>query len=606
MKKLLIYWLILTASLAAQSFSVNKIEPPNWWAGMKLDTLQLMVYGNDLSNVKVKSGDESFVILRTHYADSPNYLFIDIDTKNLLPGNYKLEFYGKGETKTIEYEILGREQLPNTHRGFGVDDVIYLIFVDRFADGDLQNDKIPNKYEEFKPGSLNGRAGGDLQGIINHLDYLKNLGVTAIWHTPVLQNNMYMSYHGYAATDLYNVDRRFGSNGLYKQFVNAAHDNGIKVIMDHVNNHIGVNHAWVKDAPFADWFHGTVDKHPKAYHNKIAFFDVHGDSLTPKRSETGWFTDYMPDLNKSNRFVANYMIQNTLWWIEFAGIDGIREDTYPYNNLKYMERWAKIIFENYPQFNIVGEVWKGDPAFLSMYQKDSRNSYFNSHLSSITDFAFSEAIRNYLAGNGDLHKFYETLAKDFLYGNPYMLMTFIDNHDVDRAMFIAENNLDKYKVALTLLLTSRGIPQLTYGTELGMNGGGHHGRIRAKFPGGFPDDDRNAFDENERTETENKIFNYVKLLLKLRREHSALRNGKLIHLPPHDDVYAYVRVNKEEKVLIVVNYSGNESVINTSSLKPLTKDANQLIELNGSENILNTVTGKLKLEKYQTKIFEVR
>jgi len=606
-KLLLVVFCLLTNNLFSQTFSVNKIEPPFWWEGMKWDTLQLMIYGENLSGTNVFSESQELKITGTHNADSPNYLFVDIAASNLTAGKYELKIQKGDFQKTIKYKIKKRELTPESHKGFGREDAIYLIFVDRFADGDLANDSLKNEYEEFAKGDLNGRFGGDIQGIIDHLDYLANLGVTAIWHTPVLENNMYMSYHGYAATDLYKVDARFGSNKLYKKFVEEAHKRGLKVISDHVSNHIGKNHIWGTDTPFKDWFHGNIKNHPKANHNKIAFFDIHSDEETPHKIEKGWFTDYMLDLNKDNSFVANYMIQNTLWWIEFSGIDGIREDTYPYNELDYMSEWAKVVFENYPNFNIVGEVWKGSPAFLAQYQKDPKiKTNFNSNLLTITDFAFSESVRNYLSGSGGMWGIYETLAKDFLYRDPYMMMTFLDNHDVDRAMFVANNDIDKFNLAVTLLLTTRGIPQITYGTEIGMNGGGHHGKIRAPFPGGFEGDERDAFLKEERTDEENLIFNNVSKLLKLRNDYPALTLGKLIHFPPVDDVYVYFRIYKKEIIMIVINGSDEKRDIHLHDYLNQFGKINNLTDLIDSNKIDIDGTKVLEISSKSAKIFLVK
>ncbi len=604
MKKLIILLLIIKSTIFAQSFGVNKIEPPNWWEGIKWDTLQLMIYGEGLSDVKVTS--ENLNIIGIHHAESPSYLFVDINTEELKAGNYSLTFKKDGKSIVKKYRVDKREFSPRSHKGFDQNDVIYLIFTDRFADGDLKNDSIQNKYEEFAFGDLNGRHGGDLKGIIDHLDYLADLGITAIWHTPVLENNMYMSYHGYAATNFYKIDPRFGSNELYKKMVSAAHSKGIKVISDHVNNHLGKNHPWGSEPPFKDWFHGDIKIHPKAYHNKIAFFDIHADNSTANRSVEGWFTDYMMDLNKDNNFVANYMIQNTLWWIEYSGIDGIREDTYPYNELDYMAKWAKVIFDNYPDFNIVGEVWKGDPAFLSEYQKNPKiDRGFDSNLPTITDFALYESVRDYLSGKGGMWKIYETLAKDFLYSNPYQLMTFIDNHDVDRALYTANDNVDKYLNAITILLTSRGIPQITYGTEIGMNGGGHHGRIRAPFPGGFPEDKKNAFNQKDRSDKENRIFNHVKKLLELRNEKAALRVGKLIHFPPESEVYVYFRTLEEQKIMIIINGAESNREIFLNKYLSQFGNVKHLIDLSTNKKIFLNGTNEIVIPSNSSMILEL-
>ncbi len=584
--------LFFNSFVLPQSFSVSKIEPPNWWTNLKPDTVELMIYGKNLSGVKVKSVRNDFKIVRTVNADSKNYLFVYFVGRNLKAGEYPLVFQKGKATITLNYQVSERHETQGTHAGFDENDVVYLIFVDRFCDGDTTNESIPNSSEEFQPMSLNGRHGGDLQGIIDKLDYLKKLGVTVLWITPVLENNMWMSYHGYAATDLYKIDPRFGDKEIYRQLVNEAHKRGLKIIMDHVSNHIGINHVWVKDPPKKDWFHGTVKKHPKAFHNKIARFDLHGDSVSPRRIVNGWFTDYMPDLNKSEKLLADYMIENTIWWVQYLGIDGIREDTYPYNDLEYMSRWAKTIFENYPRFNIVAEVWKGSPVFLSEYQANPViNRGFNSHIPSITDFAVNESLVKFLKGKSSLNAFYETLAKDYVYSDPSKMLIFLDNHDIDRAMFDAGGDLKKFKIALGILLTTRGIPQLLYGTEIGMDGGKEHGKIRAHFPGGFPKDSFNAFVRTGRTQRQNEIYDYTQTLLRLRKKLPALRKGKLIQFPPENEIYIYFRILDNQKIMVVVNESKKERLVHLQNQSYLL----------GTPVLKNLLSGeKLDLAKSQT------
>ncbi len=587
--EILAVWIAFVLSIYPQSFEVNKIEPPNWWTNLKPDTVELMVYGKNLKDVKVESDNKNFQIVKVINADNPNYLFVYFVNKDSRAGKFNLYFRKGEEVKELEYVVLERVESPQTHAGFDENDVVYLIFVDRFADGNTTNETIPDSKDEFEPCSLNGRFGGDLQGIINKLDYLKNLGVTALWITPVLFNNMWMSYHGYAATDLYSVDPRFGSNRLYRKLVKEAHKRGINIIMDHVSNHIGINHVWAKNKPMSDWFNGTVKNHLQACHNKIAFFDIHGDTVTPKRTVEGWFTNYMPDLNKREKLLADYMIENTIWWIQYLGIDGIREDTYPYNDLNYMKRWAETVFENYPRFNIVAEIWKGEPAFIAEYQKNPVvNRGFNSEIPSLTDFALNEAFAGFLEGKKSLNDIYETLAQDYLYRNPEKLLIFIDNHDIDRAFYLAKGDVSRFKIALGMLLTTRGIPQSLYGTEIGMNGGGHHGKIRAPFPGGFPADTINAFTGKGRTKTQNEIFNFTRKLLGLRKNISALRKGKLIHFPPERNVYVYFRIYKNQAAMVIVNASEKEKFVELAREKYLLKGKKifNLLE-KGKEEFLN-------------------
>ena len=345
-----------------QDFSINKIEPPNWWAGMKWNTVQLMVYGENLDDVSVSTSYPRNNVIKTHSVENKNYLFVDIEIPNDLPdGDYELIFRKGNEIVRYNYPILNREMVPEDHNGFSNEDVIYLIFTDRFCDGNPNNNTIGDSLDEFTSTDLDGRHGGDIEGTISKLDYLSDLGVTALWMTPMLENNMWMSYHGYAATDLYKIDSRLGSNELYKKLVDEAHKHGLKIILDHVSNHVGINHSWIKNLPFDDWFNGTPENHIPAIHDKMAFLDIHGDSTIVKSTTEGWFQNYMPDLNQRNPYLKKYLIQNTLWWIEYSGLDGIREDTYPYNDQKYLAEWAEAILTEYPNFNIVGEIWQGIP-----------------------------------------------------------------------------------------------------------------------------------------------------------------------------------------------------------------------------------------------------
>ena len=569
----------------AQSFSVSKIEPPNWWTDFKWSPLQLMIYGEGLTDCTASFEDERIMVSAIYPAGSERYAFADvIIPKDLPEAEYRLIIQKGNEKIEVDYPILHRKYSMKEQNGFSSKDIIYLITPDRFANGNTSNDFLYNDEEKFIPSDLDGRKGGDLTGMINHINYINELGVSVIWVTPVLENNMWMSYHGYAATDLYKVDARFGSNEEYKRFVELAHQKDLKVIYDHVSNHIGVNHLWTKNPPFANWFNGSVENHISTNHNKIAIMDIHSDSVTLEINETGWFENYMPDLNQRNEFLSNYLIQNTLWWIEYSGVDGIREDTYPYANHRHMAKWAQVIIDEYPRFNIVGEVWKGEPAFLSAYQKNAKvPGGFVSNTPAITDFGLADSFRRWLRGEKSLYDIYETLTMDYLYNDPMNLVTFLDNHDVERALFIADTNYAKYKTALTMLLTTRGIPQIYYGTEIGIIGSRQHGTIRSAFPGGFPGDARNAFIEGGRTEKENDIFNHLKKILEIRNSFNSLQTGSLIHFPPYKGVYYYFRQKGNEKILIVVNENIMEAKLDFKYIQS---------QLDGFSSLKNLISGE--------------
>lgn len=589
-----------------QSPQVNKIEPPNWWSGMKHNKIQLMVYGENLSDLKAAFVSKKLKVDKVYKVENSSYAFIDVTiSPKAKPGSYKLILNnGNGKTE-INYELLERSKSKNIHQGFSNADVIYLLMPDRFANGDVSNDSVNGYYDSMQYVKNQNRLGGDIQGIINKLDYLKDFGVTAIWCTPLLENNTFRSYHGYAATDFYKVDPRLGSNELYKKFVDEAHSKGLKIIMDHVANHFSDDHPWIKNLPIKDWINGSVKNHLNANHNKMVFTDLYSDSSTIHHVEEGWFTNEMPDLNQENPFVANYIIQNTIWWIEYSGIDGIREDTYPYNDQKFMARWAKEVLNEYPTLNIVGEVWTGEPAFLAGYQGSSKlKRDFNTNLPALTDFGLRDIFVNYLEGKSGLFNIYNVLAKDYLYADPENLVTFVDNHDVARAMYFAKENIEKAKIAYTILLTTRGIPSIFYGSELGMSLTPDHGTLRAPFPGGFPSDERNAFTKEGRNDYENIFYNHLNKLLQIRKKYKALQKGKLIHFPPVDETYIYFREFENEKLLIIVNGNEDEKEIDLTSYSHLMKNKYLL------KNVLNEyefeISSKIQINKMSAVIFEIK
>lgn len=587
--------IIFISSLAAQSFKINKIEPPNWWSGMKNTQLQLMVYGENLNAIKVKSSNNKLKIKQIISSENSSYIFVDLSLKNIQSGDYKLVFSKGKETQTVVYPILKRRNSSNEHNGFSNEDVIYLIMADRFCDGNPNNNTIDDSLDEFTSKDLDGRKGGDIEGIISNLDYPKELGITTIWITPMLENNMWMSYHGYAATNLYRIDPRFGTNELYKKLVDEAHKRGLKVIMDHVSNHIGINHRWIRNLPYKDWINGTVENHLQANHNKMTFPDPYSPGEAVDLTWNGWFENYMVDLNQANPFLKKYLIQNTIWWIEYLGIDGIREDTYPYCNQYAITEWNTAILTEYPKFNIVGEIWTGEPAYLAAYQQKNKfGVHLDSNLPCVTDFALADAFRNYLSGKKGLEGIFNTLAQDFLYHDPNNLLTFFDNHDISRGLYVANEDVEKYKIALTILLTTRGIPKILYGSEIGMIGDEKHGNIRSPFPGGFANDIRNAFEMSGRTDYENDIFKFTQQLLEIRKEYKSLSKGKLIHFYPFDNVYFYLRELNGESTLVVVNNNDKSAEVDFEKYpktfgkfkKVMNVKTNEAIDLNQSRKIL--------------------
>lgn len=606
MKKVYALLFILFINNFAQNITINRIDPPNWWAGMKLNKIQLMVYGNNLNDISAKFDNPKIKIERIHKIKNSSYAFIDISIpENISPKDYQL-ILSKGKEKTsFTFPILKREDKTNRFKGFGSKDVLYLLMPDRFANGDVSNDSVAGYTDYMQKIPNQGRAGGDLQGVINNLGYLKDLGVTSIWSTPVVENNTFRSYHGYAATDFYNVDPRLGSNNLYKKFVDEAHKLGMKVILDHVANHLSDDHPWLKNLPTEDWLNGSLENHLEANHHKMVFSDIYADSATIKHVEQGWFVRSMPDINQRNPFVQNYVTQNTIWWIEFAGIDGIREDTYPYNNQIYMAMWAKTVFAEFPTINIVGEVWTGEADFLSTYQQNNKYRKVNSNLPALTDFPLRDVLIHVAQGRSGMYQVYNVLAKDFLYTDPNQLVTFADNHDVARLAFYAKGNLNKIKLIYDILFTTRGIPQLFYGSEIGLVGTEDHGTLRIPFPGGFPNDKRNAFTETGREQTENELYNHIKMLIGLRKNYPSLAEGKLTHYPPIDDVYVYFRTLGKERCMIIVNNSKARREVKLSSMKNMISSTKKLINLvNNNETNLDDKLS-LSIEKESSLILKV-
>lgn len=607
-KMLILAVLLLTLQTLAQTIKIDKIEPGNWWTKMKRNKVQLMVYGQNLSGTEARFNSPAIKVVKVHATDNPSYLFVDIEITNTAKAQeYVLTLSNKSGKAQTGWPLLERRNPEGLYAGFSPKDVIYMITPDRFADGDTKNDKLPGMIDTISVTSPIGRHGGDIQGMIDKLDYMKDLGVTAIWVNPVLENNTWVSYHGYGITNHYTVDPRFGTNELYRKFVDEAHKRGLKVILDHVNNHIGLFHPWSKSLPTADWYNGTVEKHEITKHHNRSFYDVHSTQTVRDKTIEGWFVDEMPDLNQKNPYLRNYLIQNTLWWIEYAGLDGIREDTYFYNNHEFLSEWAKAVEDEYPRMNIVGEIWIGEPVFLAPFQRNSPfNKSFNSYLPALADFPFRDAVADVFSGKETIFKLYETLAKDFLYTEPYNMMTFVDNHDVSRIMYMVKGDMKAFKMALQLLLTARGIPQIYYGTELGIVGKEDHGSIRENFMGGFPGDERNAFTREGRTEKENEIFDFIKKLISIRQSHKAFTEGKFYHFPPENDVYSYVRVAGDDKVLVVINNSQNARKLDLrfqSEFFP--KDA-KLVNLMDNSEVSLKGNNTLEIEAKTGGIFEIK
>ena len=568
MKKILISLALILSSMTMQAATkIDHIEPENWYVGMKNSSLQLMVYGKNIRDSHVSVDYPGVKIDSLVRLDSPNYLFVYLNLSGAKPGNMVLNIDGK----KVNYPLKARTMSGDKRIGFDNSDVLYMLMPDRFASG--RNITKPMKglnpyvVNRSKP-SL--RHGGDLEGVRQHLDYFNQLGVTALWFTPVLENNSpdmnsQSTYHGYATTNYYRVDPRFGTNEDYARLVAEAHAKGLKVVMDMIFNHCGYDHPWVKDMPSKDWFN-TPEwmKKGDSYYLQTSYkltpvLDPYASKVDKRETVDGWFVRSMPDLNQKNPHVMTYLIQNSEWWIETVGIDGIRMDTYPYADRKAMSQWMKILNEEYPNFNTVGETWVTEPAYTAAWQKDSKLSKVNSYLKTVMDFSFYDKINLAKHEETDawwkgLNRIYNSLCYDYLYENPSSVMAFIENHDTDRFL---ENGKDTLalKQALALLLTINRIPQLYYGTEVLMNGTKEvtDGNVRCDFPGGFAGDKHNAFTAEGRTKAENSMFNWLSKLLKWRRNNMVITKGKQIQFIPYKGVYVIARQWNDQTILTILN-----------------------------------------------------
>ena len=564
---------------------IDRIEPANWFAGMKNASLQLMVYGQGIGAADVTTDYPGVAVDSIVRLDSPNYLLVYLNLSGAQPGTMQLKFGVGRKTLKKAFELKAREMAGEAHRGFTNADVLYMLMPDRFASGRADNDQIKGmaayKNDRTQP-SL--RHGGDLEGIRQHLDYFNELGVTVLWFTPVLENNSpdndhgFSTYHGYATTDYYKVDPRFGTNDEYRRLVDEAHQHGLKVVMDMIFNHCGFDHPWVKDMPSADWFNApewlkdnpegkTNAQYLQTSYKLTPVMDPYASEIDKRETVEGWFVPTMPDLNQRNPHVIRYLIQNSIWWIETVGIDGIRMDTYPYADADAMALWMKTLDREYPNFNTVGETWVTEPAYTAAWQKDSKLSARNSYLKTVMDFSFFDKLNQAKNEETDgwwngYNRIYNSLVYDYLYANPSNVMAFIENHDTDRFLGNGRDSL-ALKQALALLLTINRTPQLYYGTEILMNGTKEvtDGNVRKDFPGGFPGDEHNAFTAEGRTKAENAMFNWCSRVLHWRQHCKTVTEGRQVQFTPWKGVYVIARQHEGTTVLTVLNGTSKPAVM---------------------------------------------
>lgn len=586
----------------ARSITVERLEPSSWWIGFKEPVVQIMVYGYKIANTRPELNYPGVVIRQIISADNPNYLFIDLEIdKNSKPGQIEILFKQSGKVRTqATFELLERSKGSSQREGFNQSDAIYLIMPDRFANGNTENDMIPGMKEKPNRNEPYGRHGGDIEGIKKNLDYIKEMGFTSIWLNPVLENDQpESSYHGYAITDFYNIDRRLGSNQEFKELVDACRARGLKMIMDMVFNHCGSQHWWIKDLPSPSWIN-QFPEFTRSNYRLSTVSDPYASKADLELTTRGWFDTTMPDMNLKNQLVLNYFIQNSIWWIEYSGLQGIRMDTYPYPDKNAMVVWIKRIMQEYPQFNIVGESWISTPSKLAYWQKDFPNKDgYNSNLKSLMDFPLADALAQ--AFNEDegwssgLIRIYDVLADDHLYRYPMDMVVFAENHDLGRLFHFLNNDINKMKMAIAFLGTVRGIPQWYYGSEIIMDGNGYegHANIRKDFPGGWQGDATNAFTVQGRSKEQNIVFDYLKKVLNYRKSSNVLQYGKTLHFIPGEGVYVYFRYIDDEAVMVLLNNNEEDAKdVDTSRFSEITSKYTKGIDIVSREkiNTLNTLT----------------
>lgn len=608
MKHTFILWiaflLLWGGGQTARAMEIKKVAPSFWWAGMKNPELQILLYGENLALSDVSVSGEGIYLKETVRQDNPNYLLLYFDLSEAKAQTFQILLKSGKKERRISYELKARGRKGEEVKGFTSEDVLYLIMPDRFANGCPENDVIDGMREKtVNRADGFARHGGDLQGISNHLDYIADLGATAIWLNPTQENDMESgSYHGYAITDYYQIDRRFGSNEDFCALVEKAHEKDLKVVMDMIFNHCGSENYLFKDKPSKEWFNYRSNYVQTSF-KTASVMDIHASAYEKKIATDGWFASVMPDFNQRNRHVARYLIQSSIWWIEYAGINGIRQDTHPYADFDFMSQWCKEVLDEYPYFNIVGETWLNSNVLVSYWQKDSRLAApLNSNLPTVMDFplqalmnqAFDEETGEW---GGGLYKLYDYQTQDLVYANPMNLLTFLDNHDTSRFAQTDEmaKNLKRYKQAMVFLLTTRGIPQIYYGTEILMTGdkGKGDGDLRKDFPGGWQGDTRNCFAKNGRTALENEAFEFTRQLLNWRKGNQVIGKGSLKHYSIQNGVYVYQREFNGKSVVIIMNGTDDSKELDLAPYQEILPRENALDVLTG-KNV--NLSGKLCLD----------
>ncbi len=601
---------LLSVSIAAQDV-IDRIEPPNWWTGMHNPKVQLMIHGTEITDLNPSISYPGVKISNISRPENTNYLFVDlIISRKAKPGTVDIRFYrGRTLTESHAWKLEAREPGSAMRQGFTSADVVYLLTPDRFANGDSSNDEVAGMKEKPDRTNKRDRHGGDIAGVRQHLDYIRDMGFTAIWMMPVLENDMpRASYHGYSTTDYYKVDPRFGSNADFRRLVQESRDMGLNHIMDMIPNHCGLDHWWMQDLPAPDWIN-TWYSYTQSNHRKTIAMDPHASSYDRIHFTEGWFVPSMPDLNQRNPQMATYLTQNAIWWVEYLGLAGIRVDTYPYSDADFLTRYCKSILDEYPHLNIVGEQWHTSPAVVAYWQKGNvnKNGYV-SYLPSLMDFPVQAALHTALTSDGRWDdpwlQLYETIAQDILYADPSNLMVLADNHDMSRIFTQVNEDYDLYRLAVAFICTTRGIPQIFYGTEILMKhpGTDEHTVIRSDFPGGWTGDVVNGFTGEGLSQQQQQAKDFVHTLLQWRKTASVIHSGKLMHFAPAHNVYVYFRYDDKNKVMVVLHKNKDPYALSLEPFYEMLRDVSKGLDiLSGTEytlkdNLILKGAGPLILE----------
>ncbi len=615
MKRILVFLSITTLfafSIKAQNENqVLRVDPPNWWTGMQNNVLQLLVNGKNIAEYNtVTIQPEGINIVAINKVENKDYLFLELQiNQNALPGTYSFTFKNNAKELTYKYQILNKNAEAKAIEGLNNSDLIYLIMPDRFANGNLNNDIIANFNEaKISRDSVLCRHGGDIAGIANQLNYIADLGATTLWLNPVQENNQPKeSYHGYAITDHYKIDARLGTNDDYKNLVQSCHQKKMKVVMDMVFNHTGNEHYLYKNKPDADWFH-HFNNFTRTNYRATAVMDPYASEYDKNLMQNGWFDKHMPDLNQQNKYVANYLIYNSIWWIETTAINGFRVDTWAYPDQEFMKKWTEAILKEYPKFSIFGEVWEHGPAIQAQFASNIYEGKNKGSMPGIIDFelyyAINDALTKDFGWTEGAAKIYYTLAQDFLYKDPKKNVIFLDNHDLSRFTSMIDGNIEKFKSGIAFLFTTRGIPSIFYGTEILMKAWSNpDAKVRLDFPGGWPNDSINKFSDVGRNANEKEAYNCIKKLASYRKNCKAITEGKLIQFVPENGIYVYFRLYENQKVMVIMNTTNKTVDCETYRFKEILKDANTAVNILDGQKVNNL--GQIKLMPNQTIVLEI-